>query len=78
MQPTVDFHDVEGIQVGPVMFFEQTDGHPAFWTRRITLRGNGVPYSFSLFSHTSKGLLLPGETGVQAEAVCAVDQDLPF
>ena len=78
MQPTLDFHAVRSIEVGPITFFEQTDVRAAFWSRRVWITDmGGRTFDFGLYSNSSTGLLLK-DCAAQPEAVMSSQQKEGF
>ncbi len=54
MTPTISFHDIELIALGPIAHFDRDDDRAdEFWTRDITLRDGDGEFTIGLFSSTS-------------------------
>ncbi|HEU02553.1 hypothetical protein LCGC14_0678410 [marine sediment metagenome] len=54
MTPTISFHGIELIALGPIAHFARDENNGGdFWTRDITLRDGDGEFTVALFSSTS-------------------------
>ncbi len=66
-QPTLQFHRLTGVRLGPIQHFPASETGAEFWCRRLTLTGADGMFEVPLFSGTADGLKTPAE--LDAEAV---------
>lgn len=60
MKPTLSFHNIDSLTLGPIQHFTaamREDGGKPFWTRSLTLKGDGGRYDFALYSNTGAAAL---------------------
>ena len=75
MSPTVAFHRIAALELGPIFHFDRREGGRLdFWTRRLTMTdAAGDRFDVNLFSDGPDGLMTEAEKKEAADRLAAVE-----